>query len=60
LAKAKPGGQRNVDDTFIGRAGQLADIAELLRHRCNAAIPEVDLGTCSPSRTTARKSSAFK
>jgi hypothetical protein len=31
--------------TLSGRAAQLAVVAELLRHGCNAAIPEVDVGT---------------
>ena len=39
------GRQRNIDDTFTGRAAQLAVMAELLRLGCNAAIPEVDVGT---------------
>jgi hypothetical protein len=42
---AKEPRQRGTDDTFTGRAAQLAVMAELLRLRCNAAIPEVDLGT---------------
>lgn len=37
--------QRGTDDTFTGRSAQLAAMVELLRLRCNAAIPEVDLGT---------------
>jgi hypothetical protein len=37
--------QRGTDDSFTGRAGQIAVMAELLLQRCNAAIPEVDLGT---------------
>ena len=41
----KPGRQRGTAEHFIGRAAQLAVMAELLRLRCNAAIPEVDLGT---------------
>jgi hypothetical protein len=42
----KPAGRaRNTDDSFIGRAGQFAVLAELMRLRCNAAVPEVDLGT---------------
>ena len=45
MAKDKEGRQRNTDDSFTGRAAQLAVVAELLRLRCNAAIPEVDLGT---------------
>lgn len=44
-AEMKQGRQRGTDDTFIGRAAQLAVIAELLQLRCNAAIPEVDMGT---------------
>jgi len=39
------GRQRGTDDAFTGRSAQLAVMAELLRRRCNAAIPEVDLGT---------------
>lgn len=39
------GRQRGTDDTFTGRAAQLAVMSELLRLGCNAAIPEVDLGT---------------
>src|SRR5947209_5206022 len=42
---AREGRQRGVDDSFTGRAAQLVVMAELLRLRCNAAIPEVDLGT---------------
>ena len=43
---ARPQGrQRGTDDAFTGRAAQLAVMAELMRLRCNAAIPEVDLGT---------------
>jgi hypothetical protein len=45
MAKDKEGRQRGTDDSFTGRAAQLAVMAELLRRRCNAAIPEVDLGT---------------
>jgi hypothetical protein len=41
----KTGSQRRTDDTFTGRAAQLAVMAELMRLRCNAAIPEVDVGT---------------
>jgi hypothetical protein len=44
-SKGKLSRQRGTDDSFIGRAAQLAVMAELLRLRCNAAIPEVDLGT---------------
>ena len=40
----KPAG-RGIEDSFIGRAGQLAVMAELMRLLCNAAIPEIDLGT---------------
>lgn len=43
--KNNPGRQRGIADSFTGRAAQLAVMAELLRLRCNAAIPEVDLGT---------------
>jgi len=45
MAKDKEGRQRGTDDSFTGRAAQLAVMAEVLRLRCNAAIPEVDLGT---------------
>ena len=45
MAKGKEGRQRGTEDRFTGRAAQLAVMAELLRLRCNAAIPEVDLGT---------------
>lgn len=45
MAKDKDGRQRGTGDTFTGRSAQLAVVAELLRHHCNAAIPEVDLGT---------------
>jgi hypothetical protein len=44
-SQEKPARQRGIDDTFTGRAAQLAVMAELLRLRCNVAIPEVDLGT---------------
>jgi hypothetical protein len=30
---------------YIGRSGQLAVVAELLARQCNAAVPEVDVGT---------------
>ncbi len=39
------GRQRGTDDTFRGRGGQLAVMAEVLYRLCNAAIPEVDVGT---------------
>jgi hypothetical protein len=45
MAKDKESRQRGVDDSFSGRAAQLAVMAELLRLHCNTAIPEVDLGT---------------
>ena len=45
MAKESEGRQRGTDDAFTGRAAQLVVMAELLRLRCNAAIPEVDLGT---------------
>jgi hypothetical protein len=45
MARDKEGRQRGTDDSFTGRAAQLAVMAELLRLRCNAAIPEIDLGT---------------
>jgi hypothetical protein len=45
MAKENDGRQRGTGDSFTGRAAQLAVMAELLRLRCNAAIPEVDLGT---------------
>ena len=38
-------GQRGPRDTYTGRSGQMAVMAELLFRRCNAAIPEVDVGT---------------
>jgi hypothetical protein len=43
--KKRKGRQRGIEDTFTGRAAQLAVISQLLNLRCNAAIPEVDLGT---------------
>jgi hypothetical protein len=45
MAKDREGRQRGTEDSFTGRAAQLAVMAELLRLRCNAAIPEVDVGT---------------
>jgi hypothetical protein len=45
MAKEKEGRQRGTEDHFTGRAAQLAVVSELLRFQCNAAIPEVDLGT---------------
>jgi hypothetical protein len=45
MAKEKESRQRGTDDVFTGRAGQMAVMAELLRLRCNVAIPEVDVGT---------------
>lgn len=33
------------EDAYTGRAGQLAVAAELAMRGCNAAIPEVDVGT---------------
>ena len=45
MAKDKEGRQRGTEDHFTGRAAQLAVMSELLRFQCNAAIPEVDLGT---------------
>jgi hypothetical protein len=33
------------EDLYTGRSGQLVVIAELLSRRCNAAVPEVDVGT---------------
>jgi hypothetical protein len=33
------------EDSFTGRAGHLAVLAELVMRGCNAAIPEVDEGT---------------
>jgi hypothetical protein len=41
----KPRGRKRTGDDFTGRAAQLAVMAELLRRQCNAAIPEVDVGT---------------
>jgi hypothetical protein len=37
--------RRGTRDAFTGRSGQLAVLAEILIRRCNAAVPEVDLGT---------------
>jgi hypothetical protein len=45
MAKDKEGRQRGTEDIFTGRAAQLAVMAEVLRLGCNAAVPEVDLGT---------------
>ncbi len=45
MAKDREGRQRGTDDSFTGRATQLTVMAEVLRLHCNAAIPEVDLGT---------------
>jgi hypothetical protein len=45
MAREKKPRQRGTDDSFTGRAAQLAVMAELLQLRCNVAIPEVDLGT---------------
>src|SRR4051812_12093686 len=42
--RKSPARQRGVEDSFTGRSAQRAVAAELLRLRCNAAIPEVDLG----------------
>jgi hypothetical protein len=36
--------QRGTDDLYTGRSGQAAVLAELLLRKCNAAIPEVDVG----------------
>jgi hypothetical protein len=38
---------RNADTAraYTGRSGQLAVVAELLARHCNAAVPEVDVGT---------------
>jgi hypothetical protein len=36
--------QRSIHDTYTGRAGQLAVMAELLMRKRNVAIPEVDVG----------------
>jgi hypothetical protein len=44
-AKKRTGRKRGTEDQFTGRAGQLAVMAELLDRGCNAAIPEVDLGS---------------
>ena len=41
----KLGRRRGIEDSFIGRAAQLAVMAELHRLNCNVAIPEVDLGS---------------
>lgn len=45
MSKDRDGRQRGADESFTGRSAQLAVMAELLRLRCTAAIPEVDLGT---------------
>lgn len=37
--------QRGTQDAWTGRSGQLAVLAELIFRQCNAAIPEVDVGT---------------
>src|SRR3989440_11188254 len=37
--------QKRTHDTYTGHSGQMAVMAELLFRRCNAAIPEVDVGT---------------
>jgi hypothetical protein len=44
-AQKGAGRQRTTADSFTGRAGQFAVMSELMRLRCNAAVPEVDLGT---------------
>jgi hypothetical protein len=44
-AARRPARQRGVGDTYTGRGGQLAIMAELLLLKCNVAIPEVDEGT---------------
>ena len=44
-SKGRKGRQRGTEDSFIGRAAQMAVMAELLQLHCNVAIPEVDLGT---------------
>jgi len=44
-ATGQTGRQRGTDDSFTGRAAQLAVMAEILHLRGNAAIPEVDVGT---------------
>ena len=43
--RQRPGRKRTTKDSFTGRSGQLAVMAELLLRGCNVAIPEVDLGT---------------
>lgn len=45
MAKDREPRQRGTEDHFTGRGAQLAVMSELLRFKCNAAIPEVDLGT---------------
>lgn len=37
--------QGGTHDAYTGRSGQMAVMAELLCRRCNAAVPEVDVGT---------------
>jgi hypothetical protein len=41
----RPARERGVGDTYTGRSGQLAVMAELLLLKCNVAVPEVDEGT---------------
>jgi hypothetical protein len=36
---------RGTRDTYSGRSGQMAVMAELLDRQCNVAVPEVDVGT---------------
>ncbi len=35
----------SIHRSYTGRSGQMAVLAELLIRRCNAAVPEVDVGT---------------
>ena len=37
--------ERGIGDTYTGRSGQLAVMAELMLLKCNVAVPEVDEGT---------------
>ena len=45
VQRRQPARERGVGDTYTGRSGQLAVMAELLLLKCNVAVPEVDEGT---------------
>lgn len=61
MAKDKEGRQRGTEDSFTGRAAQLAVMAELLRLGCTLPSPKLTWEpTCLPLRTSGRKSSAFR